>query len=350
MKRRAVRWALAVFAAASAGAVWMSLNERYSGFRGEALVRVEHGMGTRGIAGALSEAGVIRYRWQFVAMRAIAPFAGLQAGEYLFSEPATVREVFARIARGDVHYFELTVPEGSNIFDIAHLLASRNFMSAETFLAAAADPALIRDLAPEAETLEGYLFPSTYRVSRMTTAADLCRMMTREFRRQWKKAGGDPAARVHDVVTLASLVEKETGVSGERAMVASVFANRLRKPMRLECDPTVIYAALLEKRYDGVIHRSDLDRHNRYNTYQNDGLPPGPITNPGLASLEAALRPAETDYLYFVAKAGGGGHVFSTTLAAHEKAVRSYRNGPQSRKSGKPTKPAASPKRARKAG
>ena len=169
-------------------------------------------------------------------------------------------------------------------------------------------------------------------------------MMTREFRRQWAKAGGGEGA--HAAATLASLVEKETAVPEERALVASVFANRLKKPMRLDCDPTVIYAALLAKRYNGVIRRSDLDRDSPYNTYRHDGLPPGPIASPGAAAPEAALHPAETDFLYFVARPAGGTHVFSATLAAHSKAVQSYRHGSQS--NDRPKKPA--PKTARKAG
>jgi UPF0755 protein len=162
-------------------------------------------------------------------------------------------------------------------------------------------------------------------------------MMTAEFRKQWKKLAR-PGANVHQTVTLASLVEKETGVPEERALIAGVFANRLRTGMLLGCDPTVIYAALIDKRYHGIIHRSDLDSRNPYNTYQNPGLPPGPIANPGTASLAAALEPAQTDYLYFVAKPAGGGHVFSSTLAAHEQAVRSYRHGAETKNAKPPRK------------
>jgi UPF0755 protein len=151
-------------------------------------------------------------------------------------------------------------------------------------------------------------------------------MMTAEFRRQWKKLDPAHSGDVLKTVTLASLVEKETGVAEERKVVAGVFVNRIDKDMRLDCDPTTIYAALLDKRYTGVIHKSDLLNQNPYNTYQSAGLPPGPIANPGAASLEAALHPAATDYLYFVARADGPGHVFSATRAAHEKAVMAYRH------------------------
>jgi UPF0755 protein len=287
-------------------------------------VRIEHGWGTAAIANTLKNAGVIQYEWQIYAAHLLNPGARLQAGEYRFSEPSSPLAVFDRIRRGDVYFFGFTVPEGSNRWDISRLIEKTGIMSADDFLKASAAPASIRDLAPDAPSLEGFLFPSTYRLRHSTTATELTRMMTAEFRRQWKKL--DPAADVLKTVTLASLVEKETGVAEERKIVAGVFANRIEKRMRLDCDPTTIYAALLDNRYTGVIHKSDLLNQNPYNTYQNVGLPPGPIANPGSAALEAALKPAETDYLFFVAKADGGGHVFSATRAAHEKAVAAYRH------------------------
>jgi UPF0755 protein len=340
----------ALAAVAAAVWAWNSLSAPHRGFSDEVFLTFERGSSTRSIARKLADAGIIRYPWQFLIMRAIDPKSTLQAGEYRFTDAASVRDVFHRIARGDVYHFDFTVPEGSNMFDIARMLEADEVMSAEDFLRAAADPALVRDLAPTAKTLEGYLFPSTYQLSHSTTAADLCRMMTHEFRRQWPKVAQSAQASVHEAVTMASLIEKETGVAEERAIVASVFVNRLKKPMRLDCDPTVIYAAILEKRYNGAIHRSDLDRRSPYNTYQSDGLPPGPIANPGAASLGAALHPAETDYLYFVAKPEGGSHVFSATLAAHEKAVASYRHGSRSQNTGKPALRPVRAKAARKAG
>lgn len=310
-----------------AGATWVSLELPYRGFSSETFVRFDRGSGTVGMARALQQSGVIRYGWQFWLARALNPSAKLAAGEYRFDRPASVFEVFDRIVRGDVYFFELTIPEGSNIFDISRLAEASGTMSAQDFLNAAYNPASIHDLDPSAPTLEGYLFPATYRVSHSTTAVELCEMMTTQFRRQWKKLIAGQTAEAHRVVTLASLVEKETALSEERPLVAGVFANRLRVGMKLDCDPTTIYAALLEKRYRGTIHRSDLDSHNAYNTYQNSGLPPGPIANPGVEALAASLHPAETEYLYFVAKPSGGGHQFSATLAAHDKAVKDYRNG-----------------------
>jgi UPF0755 protein len=310
---------------AGIAAVW-SLGRAYRGEPGGAFVRIEHGAGTASIAGTLQQAGVIRYEWQLWMARLLNPSAKLQAGEYRFSEPASVFAVFNRLRRGDIYFFEFTVPEGSNRFDIARLIANNGTVAAADFIQASGDPASIHDLAPRAPSLEGFLFPSTYRLSHSTSAVDLCRLMTAEFRRQWKKLDPTHSADVLKTVTIASLVEKETGVADERKIVAGVFTNRIEQGMRLDCDPTTIYAALLDNRYTGVIHKSDLLNQNPYNTYQNAGLPPGPIANPGAASMEAALNPAATEYLFFVAKADGPGHVFSATRAAHEKAVTAYRH------------------------
>jgi UPF0755 protein len=182
---------------------------------------------------------------------------------------------------------------------------------------------MIRDLDPRAPTLEGYLFPGTYRLSRHTTPQVLCRKMTARFREVWSglHAGADP----HQTVTLASLVEKEAKLPEERPRIAGVFENRLRIGMKLDCDPTTIYAAMLDSRYRGTIYRSDLESLNPYNTYQHAGLPPGPIANPGLASIQAVLHPENTSALYFVLKPdGSGGHEFSDTLATHAAAVTRY--------------------------
>lgn len=336
MVNRIVRLALILIGVgllACMAAVW-SLSRPYQPVSGESFIRIERGSGSASIAGTLQKAGVIRYDWQLWMARLLNPSAKLQAGEYRFAEPASVLAVFDRLRRGDTYFFEFTVPEGSNRFDIAKLIDnhsdlrqdSRGSISAGDFLKASGDAAAIRDLAPDAPSLEGFLFPSTYRLSHSTTAADLCHLMTTEFRRQWKKLDAAHSADALKVVTIASLVEKETGVADERKIVAGVFANRVEKGMRLDCDPTTIYAALLDNRYTGVIHKSDLLNQSPYNTYQNPGLPPGPIANPGAASLAAALHPANTEYLFFVAKADGPGHVFSATRAAHEKAVMAYRH------------------------
>ncbi len=327
---------LLLLAAVAAGLAYYSISQPYQGFQKPVILDFPKGTSTQAMGEQLAQARVIRYSWQFLMVRALQPKARLLAGEYQFSEPASVVTIFDRIARGDVFFYELTVPEGSNIFDIASSIDRFDFMKGADFLRIARDPALIRDLAPDAPTLEGYLFPSTYRIERTTTVQQLCRMMTDLFRKHWRELQA-PGSAVNATVTLASLVEKETAVADERPLVASVYTNRLRLNMPLDCDPTTIYAALLEGRYHGIIYRSDLDNPNAYNTYRHPGLPPGPIANPGLASLKAALAPAETQYLYFVAKPdGSGAHQFSETIEQHNRAVDQYRRG---------TKPAASAKR-----
>jgi len=300
----------------------------YQGFQGDTFVDIPRGTSTNGIAEMLANAGVVRTRWDFLVARVLGRGRVLKAGEYRFQKPATAMEVYDRIARGDIFYYELKVPEGKNMFDIGAAVEQLGLFSAADFVKAAHDPALIRDLDPHAPTLEGYLFPSTYRLGRHTTPEGLCRLMTNAFRDAWRTLGTDTAA--HQTVTLASLVEKEGKLAEERPRIAAVFANRLRLGMKLDCDPTTIYAALLDDRYHGVIHRSDLDSDNPYNTYRHEGLPPGPIANPGIASLQAALHPLDSRELYFVARAdGSGGHRFSDNIAEHEANTKLYRRAQQ---------------------
>jgi UPF0755 protein len=322
-------FALLLVAAIAFAAVFFSVSRPYQGFQKPVILDFPKGTSTQSMSAQLAQAGVIHYSWEFLAVRAMRSNARLLAGEYQFSKPASALTVFDRISRGDVFFYELTVPEGSNMFDIASTIDKFDFMKGADFLRVARDPAPIRDLAPDAPTLEGYLFPSTYRIERTTTVKQLSRMMTDLFRKHWRElqTPDHPIAAVNPLVTLASLVEKETAVPDERPAVASVYANRLRLNMPLDCDPTTIYAALLEGRYRGTIYRSDLDNPSPYNTYRHPGLPPGPIANPGLSALKAALAPAETSYLYFVAKAdGSGGHQFSENIEQHNRAVEEYRH------------------------
>jgi UPF0755 protein len=313
----------ALAAGLGAGYFAYRLTRPYQGFSTPVFAEFPHGTSTDEIASVLVRKGVLRDRWTFLAARALRRGTNLQAGEYRFDKPASPLEVYERIARGDIFYMELLVPEGFNMFDIASAAARLGLFKPEAFLAAARDPAMIRDLDPKAGTLEGFLFPNKYRVYRYTTAQQICHQMTSEFRAQWQAL--HTTAGVHETLILASLVEREARRPEERPQVASVFRNRLRIGMKLDCDPTTVYAALLEDRYRGAIHRSDLESNNPYNTYRHQGLPPGPIANPGLSSIQAALTPADTPYLYFVAKAdGSGGHNFSESLARHEAAVASY--------------------------
>lgn len=311
---------------AAAGLAWYGLLWPYAGFQQAAVVEIPRGTVTLEIGRLLREKGVIRHEWQFLAARALRRHAVLQAGEYRFDQPASVIEIYDRIVRGDVVHYEIRVPEGSNIFDIAGIVGKVGFISERRFLDIAKDPAMIRDLAPQAPSLEGYLFPSTYYITRDTTAHELCRRMTGQFRQVWSDL--NTSADVHTAITMASLVEKETAIPEERPLVSAVYHNRLKLGLRLQCDPTTIYAALLGGAYRGTIHQSDLERASPYNTYRVEGLPPGPIASPGRDSIAATLNPAESDHVYFVAKPdGSGAHVFSTSLEEHNKAVAQYRRG-----------------------
>jgi UPF0755 protein len=317
---------LIVLAVIAGGLLFYAIATPYAGFEKETFVDIPPGTSTGRMASMLAQAGVIRSEWHFLAARAVRSGATLQAGEYQFTKPMTASEVLAKIARGDVYLKELRIPEGANMFDIAAAVEQQGFAKSVDFLKIARNPALVQDVAPDAPSLEGYLFPSTYRFTRRTSAERIAREMTNQFKRVWKQIG-QPGVDVNRTVTLASLVEKETAVPSERPAVASVYHNRLKIGMKLDCDPTTIYAAMLEGRWRGAIYRSDLDNPHPYNTYRNPGLPPGAIANPGMASLRAALSPENTRYLYFVAKGdGSGAHVFTETLSEHNAAVRDYRS------------------------
>jgi UPF0755 protein len=259
----------------------------------------------------------------------------LQAGEYRFDRPLSPWEVYRKIAAGAVFYHSVTIPEGSNIFEIADLVARTGIITRQEFLLAARNGRRLGDLAPGLPTLEGFLFPDTYHFSRHTSAEDLAGQMVGRFQTVWTEllAGRPAPASVAETVTLASLVEEETPVAAERPMVASVFRNRLRLGMALQCDPTVIYALQMLGRYRGDLTKDELGVASPYNTYTRAGLPPGPISNPGRASLAATLAPAETAYLYFVAD-GQGGHTFSASHDRHVEAVARYRrqNGANARR------------------
>jgi UPF0755 protein len=274
----------------------------------------------------LEEAGVVRSRYAFQLLR-IVKRGTLRAGEYRFDHPAPMTEVYARIARGDVFTRTVTVPEGANLFDIAGRLQQAGFSSSQDFLdAAVGQTGLVADLDPNAKSLEGYLFPDTYRFARTATPAQIAATMVRRFRAVAAQLG--LKGNMHAVVTMASLVERETAVDAERPLVASVFANRLGKNMPLMTDPALIYGLELEGRWRGTIYQSDLSRKSPYNTYLSAGLPPGPIANPGMKSLRAAMEPAKTDYLYFVAAGANpqGRSLFSRTLDEHDHNVAGYRH------------------------
>jgi UPF0755 protein len=315
--------------------MWYGLTHPYQGFAaGGVFVDVPRGASRRYVAYLLKQSGVVRSKLAFEIYARRHPKRTLLAGEYFFDHALTGRDVFWKIANGQVYQQPFTVREGETIFDIAHDLEAGKFMPAGDFIFAAGDPAPIRDLAPDAQTLEGFLFPATYELPRHPKPSELTAEMARKFKEQWKRlasSAADPKeqsgtgehASVNKTVTLASLVERETPKAEERPLVASVFENRLRRGMRLQCDPTVIYGMERLGKYNGTLTGKDLDFDSPYNTYEHAGLPPGPIGNPGEAALRAALHPADTKFLYFVANTQGG-HFFSATLAEHNKNVVKY--------------------------
>ena len=287
-------------------------------------VMLRPGSSARTIAAELRDAGVIRSRYAFLALHyfRVKP---LKAGEYLFDRPANALEIYNRLTHGDIVIHTVIVPEGYNLWDVAAAFETSGLATRAEFIdAARKNHAMINDLDPTAQSLEGYLFPDTYRFTRTQSLTDMLTVMTRHFRQEAKAIGLN--SDFHKVVTMASIVEKETGAAEERPLVAGVYYNRLGNGMLLGADPTVVYAALLADRYNGVIHQSDLDSTSPYNTYKVAGLPPGPIANPGRASLEAALHPQQTDYLYFVSD-GNGHHRFARTGAEHDRNVALYRRG-----------------------
>ena len=299
-------------------------------------VDIAPGTGTRAIATQLEKTGVLRSRFAFDLLRVVKG-GKLIAGEYRFNRPAAASEVYARMVRGDVYSIPVPIPEGYNIFEIAQAVEAAGLGSREAFLAAElSQTRLIADLSPQATSLEGYLFPDTYRFSRHATPEQMLVAMVKRFRQAAAQVGLIPnsapgltsglASRdsIAHFVTLASLVEKEVSQGSERPLVAGVFVNRLAQGIPLATDPSVIYAAQLEGRYRGAIYASDLQSDSPYNTYRHAGLPPGPICNPGIAALQASLAPARTGFLYFVADAEGHSR-FSATLKEHTEQVEAYR-------------------------
>lgn len=320
-------------AGGTAAWIWYGITKPYQGFAsGGVFVEVPHGASRRYVAYILKKNGVVRSKLAFEIYARRHPKRTLEAGEYFFDHAMTGSDVFWKLANGQVYQQPFTVREGETMFDIARELEAANFMRKGDFLYAAGDPSLIRDFAPGAQTLEGYLFPATYELPRHPAASELTAEMVHKFKEEWKRIGSPTGAvsanegdhrAVNQIVTLASLVERETPKPEERPLVAGAFENRLRKGMRLQCDPTVIYGMERLGKYNGTL-TGNLQFDSPYNTYEHGGLPPGPIGNPGEASLRAALRPAQTDYLYFVANTQGG-HFFGATLAEHNRNVVKYR-------------------------
>jgi UPF0755 protein len=289
------------------------------------FVLLRPGWSTRHIARDLQREGVIRNSTAFLMLQYAKGLRTLKAGEYKFDQPANAADVWHRLVQGDVYARTVVVPEGYNIYDIAAAVEQAGLGPASDFVTAAqSDLFLLRDVDPSAKSLEGYLFPDTYQFTRIDSAHDIAAAMVHRFKQEAQKIGLLGNADTHRIVTMASIVEKETADPKERPMVAGVYYNRLDKHMALAADPSVIYAALLAGRYRGTIYASDLQFDSPYNTYKYPGLPPGPIANPGVASLEAAMHPAQTDFLYFVSD-NNGHHRFARDLEEHARNVAAYR-------------------------
>jgi peptidoglycan lytic transglycosylase G len=283
------------------------------------------GSSSKAIAAQLQSAGVVRSAAAFQLLHYAFPRRTMKAGEYRFDGAASGIRIFRRLVRGDVVIHTVVVPEGFNLFEIAATVEAAGLGKKEDFLEVAnRETGLVGDLDPDAKSLEGYLFPDTYLFTRTMSMREMASSMVRRFRKEAQALGIQQD--VHRVVTLASIVEKETAAPEERPEIASVYTNRLARNMPLAADPTVVYAAQLQGAYRGTIYQSDLQSDSPYNTYHRAGLPPGPIANPGAASLRAAMQPAQTDYLFFVAAADGSGrHHFSTNFEQHSRNVVAYR-------------------------
>jgi UPF0755 protein len=320
---------LIVAGGAVVSVLYVRINKPYRGYATpDQFIEIPQGAGSRTIGDRLVAAGVIR---DFSTYRLALYMSGqgrhLQAGDYRFDRPMTPFEVIDKIARGDVVVITVTFREGLSIAEMSKIFESHGLGKASEFVAAARDPQPIRDLDAEAKDLEGYLFPDTYPLSRKTTAAQLVRLMvqrfTHAFSPELRQKAAERSLSIRQAVTLASIVEKETGRPEERPLVAAVYANRLRIGMALQCDPTVIYAMQRAGTYTGNLRREDLSMDSPYNTYRYPGLPPGPIASPGRAALEAAVQPAQANFLYFVSK-NDGSHAFAGSLDEHNRNVQKF--------------------------
>jgi peptidoglycan lytic transglycosylase G len=306
---------------------WHHPYKHYS--ESEKIILIPRGTPSAEVAGRLEGEGIVMHRTLFLAYLKIwRRSSHLQAGEYRFQGPLTIPQIADKIIRGLVYYHEVTITEGLSLSEISELLEQKGFVRRNEFWPAVRRVNLLAGLAQPQNDLEGFLFPDTYRLTRGETANEIVQAMIERFKQIYETRLKTDLDRqpmtLKEVVTLASLIEKETGGDDERPLVSAVFHNRLKKGMPLQCDPTVIYASRLQGDYRGEIYRSDLARDSPYNTYKHAGLPPGPIASPGLESLEAALKPADVEYLYFVSD-NNGRHVFSKTLEEHNRAVTAYR-------------------------
>jgi UPF0755 protein len=333
MKRGLLLLAALSALAATAGVIY-DLWRPYRGFSGDLTVMIPPGTRAPDVAQLLASGGVLAHRWPFLFLYQFGRVRHhtIKAGEYLFDRPLRPIDVYRKLVRGDVCLHPVVIPEGSDRLDMARILQQQLGLSPEGFQRATEQTALIRDLDPWAVSLEGYLYPDTYRFPRTVDPEMVVAAMLARFRKviesQLPPELAHSPERLREIITLASLLEKETPDPAERPVIAGVFARRLERRMPLQCDPTVVYAYRLARGpiadAGGGITRSELTTDSPYNTYLHAGLPPGPICSPGLVSIRAAANPAAGSALYFVSN-NRGGHVFANTLQEHERNVARYR-------------------------
>jgi len=294
----------------------------------EIIFEAEKGKSVEAIAQNLKDRGVIKKKWPFfLGYKLLFSPKSLKAGEYAFSLPLSTKEVLIALTEGKIYFHPLTIPEGLTTKEISELLFSQSFVNQEDFLDAFSQTEAISSWDREAQSLEGYLFPETYFFPNRIPATNIILTMVSQFKsvfkEEWQRRAREIALTIREVVILASLIEKETSLPEEKKLVSAVFHNRLKRGMKLDCDPTIIYVLKQEGRFKDRLRTKDLKLDSPYNTYLYPGLPPGPICNPGRESLEAALYPAEENYLYFVSK-NDGSHYFSRTFKEHQRAVYLY--------------------------
>ncbi len=297
--------------------------------KSEQIVEISPGSPFRKIAKSLKAKGIITNEIKFYFLaRFKGNLTSIKAGEYLLYTNMTPLDVLDTLVSGRTLLYRLTVPEGHTLYQVADTAVSLRLVSKEEFVSKAHDPLLLQELHIEGISVEGYLFPETYFFSKPVTADKIIRTMVQKF---WDHFSDDLRFKSqklglteHQLVILASVIEKETGIPEERRLISAVFHNRIKIKMKLQSDPTVIYGI---KNFSGNLTKKDLLTSTPYNTYTHEGLPIGPIANPGQAALEATVNPAPVDYLYFVSK-NDGSHFFSSTYKEHLKAVRQYQSSP----------------------
>lgn len=325
---------LVAVAAVAAGALWLrnAVYQPVSHSAAARVITISPGMGTKAIIGRLTDAGVVKRPSALILYLALMGESDeLQAGDYTFDSPISAIEAINKIRRGDISFERVTIPEGFNRFEIAQTLAEKTGKgTGDDFLRLMNDTRSVARIAGSARNLEGYLFPDTYLFTAQTTIEELIKAMVERFDRifspEWATRASQLGLSIHEVVTLASIIEEEARVDEDRPLIASVLMNRLKLGMPLAADPTFIYAAILANDYDGNPNQPRHRRRaSRYNTYIYTGLPPGPICSPGKEAMQAALYPADTDFLYFVVSGLDGRHKFSRTAAEHDIAVEEYR-------------------------